>query len=95
MDNNSKKTIADYTASIMKEVITLKNEKEQIIKSHEQAMDDVFYDFITVIDTFERSEQIIKEKGYEQIDEASKSIRRLLNARKKPLQFWKSIPSSR
>ena len=29
MDNNSKKTIADYTASIMKEVITLKNEKEQ------------------------------------------------------------------
>lgn len=85
MDNNSKKTIADYTASIMKEVITLKNEKEQIIKSHEQAMDDVFYDFITVIDTFERSEQIIKEKGYEQIDEASKSIRRLLNAKKKAL----------
>ena len=87
MDNNSKKTIADYTASIMKEVITLKNEKEQIIKSHEQAMDDVFYDFITVIDTFERSEQIIKEKGYEQIDEASKSIRRLLNAKKKAEKY--------
>ena len=79
--------VAELSA-VRNALVTLKtqmNEKEQIIKSHEQAMDDVFYDFITVIDTFECSEQIIKEKGYEQIDEASKSIRRLLNAKKKAL----------
>lgn len=83
--NDLKKQIADHTASIMKEVITLNNEKEEIVKQHEKEMDSVFCEFITVIDTFDRSEQIIKEKNYDKVDEANKSIKRLLNAKKKAL----------
>ncbi len=85
MVTNTKKTIAEHTASVMKEVVTLKNEKEELLKRQEQKMDNVFCEFLTVIDTFERSEQIIKEKGYDQVDEANKSIKRLLNAKKKAL----------
>ncbi len=83
--NTIKTQIADHTAAIMKEVITLQNEKEEMAKRHEKELDNVFSEFITVIDTFERSEQIIKEKKYDKVDEANKSIKRLLNAKKKAL----------
>lgn len=85
MDINLKDQLSDKMASVMKEVVTLKNQNEDLVKQHEKSMDEVFCEFIKVIDTFERSEQIIKEKEYDQVDEANKSIKRLLNAKRKAL----------
>lgn len=85
MDTKVKGQLSDKMASVMKNVVALKNQNDELVKQHEKAMDEVFCEFIKVIDTFERSEQIIKEKKYDQVDEADKSIKRLLNAKKKAL----------
>lgn len=80
-----KQSIAENTAAIMKEVVTLKNEKEEIIKDNEKSIDEIFCEFISVVDTFERAEQIIRERGYDQNEDANKGIKRVLNAKKKVL----------
>ena len=85
MAKDIKEIIAENTAAIMNEVITLKNANEEQSITHEKNIDEIFCEFITVIDTFERSEQTIKEKGLDSSDEASKAIKRLLNAKKKVL----------
>lgn len=80
-----KQKLENNTSSIMNEVITLKNTNEALELNHEKAMDDVFCEFIRVIDTFESSEKIIKEKELDKDDNAQKCVKRMLNAKKKAL----------
>ncbi|MGL4493080.1 MAG: nucleotide exchange factor GrpE [Tannerellaceae bacterium] len=78
---NIKNELIKSIASFQKEIIVLKNTNQENEKSCEKKLDDIFCEFISVIDAFERSELAIKE--YELDDNAKKAIKRLLNAKKK------------
>lgn len=80
-----KPLIQEKMAESLNRIVTLQNDKEQMEKNHEKELDGIFADFLTVIDTFEKSEMIIKERGLDQDENASKAIKRLLNAKKKAL----------
>lgn len=80
-----KPTIEEKMADSLRQIVTLQNEKEQAEKNHEKELDDIFAEILTVIDTFQKSEAIIKERGLDQEENASKAIKRLLNAKKKAL----------
>lgn len=80
-----KPTIEKKMADSLRKIVTLQNEKEQAEKNHEKELDDIFAEVLTVIDTFQKSEAIIKERGLDQEENASKAIKRLLNAKKKAL----------
>lgn len=80
-----KPTIEEKMADSLRKIVTVQNEKEQAEKNHEKELDDIFAEVLTVIDTFQKSEAIIKERGLDQEENASKAIKRLLNAKKKTL----------
>lgn len=80
-----KPTIEEKMADSLRKIVTLQNEKEQAERNHEKELDDIFAEVLTVIDTFQKSEAIIKERGLDQEENASKAIKRLLNAKKKAL----------
>lgn len=80
-----KSTIEEKMADSLRQILTLQNEKEQAEKAHEKELDNFFIEVLTVIDTFQKSEAIIKERGLDQDENASKAIKRLLNAKKKLL----------
>lgn len=80
-----KPTIEEKMADSLRKIVSLQNEKEQAEKNHEKELDDIFAEVLTVIDTFQKSEAIIKERGLDQEENASKAIKRLLNAKKKAL----------
>lgn len=69
----------------LRENIALKNELGEVGKNNERNLDEIFNEFISVIDTFDRSEQIIKEKELDKEEDAQKAIKRLLNAKRKAL----------
>lgn len=80
-----KPIIEEKMADSLRQIVTLQNEKEQAEKNHEKELDGIFSEVLTVIDTFQKSEAIIKERGLDQEENASKAIKRLLNAKKKAL----------
>lgn len=81
-----KKTIIhDKMAESLNTIVTLQNEKELLKKEHEKELDEIFTEFLTVIDTFEKSEAAIKERGLDQDENAQKVIKRLLNAKRKAI----------
>lgn len=80
-----KPTIEEKMADSLRKIVTLQNEKEQAEKNHEKELDDIFAEVLTIIDTFQKSEAIIQERGLDQEENASKAIKRLLNAKKKAL----------
>ena len=80
-----KPMIEEKMADSLRQIVTLQNEKEQAEKNHEKELDDIFVEVLTVIDTFQKSETIIKERGLDQEENALKAIKRLLNAKKKAL----------
>lgn len=80
-----KPKIEEKMADSLRLIVTLQNDKEQAEKNHEKEVDDIFAEILTVIDTFQKSEAIIKERGLDQEENASKAIKRLLNAKKKTL----------
>lgn len=80
-----KPLIEEKMAESLNRIVTLQNDKAQMEKNHEKELDGIFAEFLTVIDTFEKSEMIIKERGLDQDENASKAIKRLLNAKKKAL----------
>ena len=77
--------IRDKISELSEENLSLKNSKEELIKSNEKAIDEIFCEFLTVIDTFDRSEEAIKERGWDSEENTQKAIKRILNAKKKAL----------
>lgn len=65
--------------------LTLRNQLDELKKSQYKRIDEIFCDFLTVIDTFERAEQTIKERELDKDETTRKAINRLLNAKKKAL----------
>lgn len=67
------------------ENLSLKNANEESKEQYEKEIDSIFCEFLNVIDTFDKSEQVIKEKGLDADENAQKAIKRLLNAKKKAI----------
>jgi molecular chaperone GrpE (heat shock protein) len=82
---DTKKQIEDFITPLMREKVTLQNEFEEFKKEQDKQIDEMFCEFLTVIDTFERAEQNIQERGLVGDENAKKAINRLLNAKKKAL----------
>ena len=85
MKEDIKPYLNQKVAENMGKILTLQNDLAEQERKYEKQIDDVFEDLLTVIDTFEKSEELIKEKGWDQDENASKAIRRLLNAKRRAL----------
>lgn len=85
MKEDIKPYLNQKVAENMGKILTLQNDLAEQQRKYEKQLDDVFAEFVTVIDTFEKSEAILKERGLDQDENASKAIKRLLNAKKKAL----------
>jgi molecular chaperone GrpE (heat shock protein) len=72
-------------AALQTESLTNKNNLEAFEKAQESRIDGIFKEFLSVVDTFDRAEKTIKERGLDQEENAKKAINRLLNAKKKAL----------
>ena len=80
-----KKEISNKVSELSRENLTLRNKLEKFEKSQDKRIDEIFCEFLTVIDTFERAEQIIREREMDKDENTKKAINRLLNAKKKAL----------
>lgn len=80
-----KETIEKKISSLLRENQTMKNQQEETIKNQDRIIDEIFCEFLTVIDTFERAEQAIADKALVQDENSKKAMNRLLNAKKKAL----------
>ena len=67
-----KATIEEKISSLLRENQTIKNEQEETLKNQDRKIDEIFCEFLTVIDTFERAEQAIAERDLIQDDNAKK-----------------------
>jgi len=80
-----KNRIENKVSEISRENLMLRNKLEEFEKSQDKRIDEIFCEFLTVIDTFERAEQTIKEREMDQDENTKRAINRLLNAKKKAL----------
>lgn len=77
--------IANKVSELSRENLTLRNQLEEFEKSQDKRIDEIFCEFLTVLDTFERAEQTIKERELDKDETTKKAINRILNAKKKAL----------
>jgi molecular chaperone GrpE (heat shock protein) len=82
---DTREDLYNRVANLQRDNLTSKNNLEEFEKSQEKRIDGIFNEFLSVIDTFDRAEQAIKERGLDQDENAKKAINRLLNAKKKAL----------
>ena len=80
-----KKELTDKFSDLQRDNVTLRNQLEEFEKNQEKRIDEIFCEFLTVIDTFERAELAIKEREMDKDETTKKAINRLLNAKKKAL----------
>ena len=80
-----KKELTDKFSDLQRDNVTLRNQLEEFEKNQEKRIDEIFCEFLTVVDTFERAEQAIKEREMDKDEITKKAINRLLNAKKKAL----------
>lgn len=80
-----KSDIHNKVSELMGQNLTLANKLQEFEKSQDKRIDEIFCEFLTVIDTFERAEQTIKDRELDSDDNSKKAINRLLNAKKKCL----------
>ena len=72
-------------AEILQTVLNQKNEIEHAKKENADYIKEVFNDFITVLDSFEKAEKRIKERGLGAGENAEQAIKRLLTAKNRAL----------
>lgn len=61
---------------------------EEMIITNERKIDEMISEFIKVIDSFDKSETVVKEKGLDQEETSQKAIKRMLQPKKLQLPFW-------
>lgn len=57
-----KNEIANKVSELSRDNLTLRNKLEELEKTQDKKIDEIFCEFLTVIDTFEKAEQSIKER---------------------------------
>ena len=66
--------IANKVSELSRENLTLRNKLEEFEKSQDKRNDEIFCEFLTVLDTFERAEQTIKERELDKDETTKKAI---------------------
>lgn len=80
-----KSEIENKVSELLRENLTLRHQLEEVKNSQDRRVDEIFCEFLTVVDAFERAESVIKERGLDEDEAAKKAINRILNAKKKTL----------
>lgn len=86
--SNVKSTIESRITELSKANLTLRNNNEDIQKKQDKQIDEIFNEFLNVLDTFTRAEKIISERELDKDENAKLAINRLLNAKKKLLNVF-------
>lgn len=86
--SNIKSTIESRITELSKANLTLRNNNEDIQKKQDKQIDEIFNEFLNVLDTFTRAEKIIHERELDKDENAKLAINRLLNAKKKLLNVF-------
>jgi molecular chaperone GrpE (heat shock protein) len=86
--SNVKSIIESRITELSQSNLTLRNENEALIKKQDQQIDEIFNEFLNVLDTFARAEEIIHERELDKDENAKMAINRLLNAKKKLLNVF-------
>ena len=60
--SNVKSIIESRITELSQSNLTLRNENEALIKKQDQQIDEIFNEFLNVLDTFVRAEEIIRER---------------------------------
>ena len=68
--------IANKVSELSRENLTLRNKLEEFEKSQDKKIDEIFCEFLTVLDTFDRAEQTIKERELDKDENAQKAIKK-------------------
>ena len=89
--SNVKSIIESRITELSQSNLTLRNENEALIKKQDQQIDEIFNEFLNVLDTFVRAEEIIRERELDKDENAKMAINRLLNAKKKLLNQTESF----
>ena len=93
--NNVRDEIENKISDLLKEKLTLSNQLEEVKSSQDKRIDEIFCEFLTIIDTFERAEKTIEERGLDKDATTKKAINRLLNAKKKALYILEKFDVKR
>ena len=82
MNEEYKKSIEEEITLIKRENLKLKNAMEEMIITNDRKIDEMIGEFIKVIDSFDKSETVVKEKGLDQEEISQKAIKRMLQPKK-------------
>lgn len=82
MNEEYQKSIEEEITLIKRENLKLKNDMEEMIITNERKIDEMISEFIKVIDSFDKSETVVKEKGLDQEETSQKAIKRMLQPKK-------------
>lgn len=74
--------IESEITQIKKENIKLKNDIEELTLNSERQIDALVLELIQVIDAYDKSELVVKEKGYTDDETAAKAIKRMAQPKK-------------
>lgn len=88
MNEEYKKSIEEEITLIKRENLKLKNDMEEMIITNDRKIDEMIGEFIKVIDSFDKSETVVKEKGLDQEEISQKAIKRMLQPKKSQQPFW-------
>ena len=67
---------------LKQENVKLKNDLEECNLNTERQIDALILELVQVVDAFDKSELVVKEKGYSDDETASKAIKRMLQPKK-------------
>ncbi len=80
--NEDFKKIEEKITLIKKENLKQKNDIEEMFINNERNVDEMIGEFLKVIDSFDKSEIVVKEKGLDQEENVQKAIIRMLQPKK-------------
>ena len=89
MKKDTKEKLESIFTNNAKEISLLKNEIEELIQKLSTGKRELLLDILQIVDTFERAEATILEKGWSNLDNVEQPITRLLTAKKKTLSILK------
>ncbi len=76
MNEEYQKSIEEEITLIKRENLKLKNDMEEMIITNERKIDEMISEFIKVIDSFDKSETVVKEKGLDQEETSQKGYQK-------------------
>lgn len=88
MNEEYQKSIEEEITLIKRENLKLKNDMEEMIITNERKIDEMISEFIKVIDSFDKSETVVKRKGWIKKKRPKRLSKECSNPKKLQLPFW-------